>query len=100
MENEPDCKLDIGFPDDQIIYITEKYKKETFCSYETELLPSKNNSSKKEYVIRGKYVNIVVSSLFVGCILMIVLIMIVINRKRKIEIDDLNNEKLLINQFN
>lgn len=47
---QPNCKLNIGFPDGQIIYLTSKYHDDTFCSYETELLPSKkfsNNESEK-----------------------------------------------------
>ena len=94
---QPSCELNIGFPDGQIIYITDKYHDNTFCSYETELLPSLNSSideSEKSKKI-GNYAIILAGAVF-AILAIITLIVIIVKRKTKDSIS-LDNEKLIEN---
>lgn len=89
--------MNIGFPDGHVIYITDKYHDDTFCSYETELLPSLktslDDSSKKSMKI-GIYGIILACSVFVIMVAVTVIVAI-IKRKKKDTVDELDNEKLI-----
>lgn len=113
-ENEPECDEDIGFPSNQIIYITDKYKNDSFCQYKIEnvdkptiepsfiptidptLNPTIEPTIKpNEKVKISKAVIVIIAICSILIITTTIIIIVFINKRKPIKQPDINPQTLL-----